>query len=564
MLISNSDVLALLNALKSTPSERFESEELEFKHFASEKALHGSRDLPGEVAALANTRGGVIIVGVKDDSDVPFGQWQEQLAGFETPVDIEVTKQRLCGRLQPRVDLRLSVIRFEGRDYMLIRVPRRRDVVVLTSSGKAYTRSGTESRPMDPLELSASVKSLQNYDWSAEDLDGVDVMAVLDPDSLQGALREFAEKRGFDVPTPEAFLEATGCTKNGVLTKGGLLFLGRQAAIAEFLGEYEYRFSWKEGTQLKLNDIWSDNLWNTIARAKEHFGSCNNSIEFPHDRKKYRVDLMDPLAFHEAFLNALVHRDYTQDGMVSVNFTGAKIVVTSPGTFYGGVTAHNIGRHEPRHRNKALAKLLMIYNLVDRAGMGVVRMGLNSLRYGRAFPEFREVHGCVEVTMQAQYFRPGIFVISINEDPPLDIPELLILNALFDTGYLPVHKAETLLGRLADNPWSTIQEAAKRLPFFDLVGTWSGVYIRLHPRWNKLLEVEQTFKITSTSKKHVRLFFHLRRYRSASNADLTPLLSYSYSSQTSKFLGKSAYVERAGSGKSARWSLTERWRGASS
>ena len=56
----------------------------------------------------------------------------------------------------------------------------------------------------------------------------------------------------------------------------------------------------------------------------------------------------------------------------------------------------------------------MTHNLVDRAGMGVLRMGLGSLKYGRAFPSFREQSDAVEVTMEAEYLRPGVAVLAID------------------------------------------------------------------------------------------------------------------------------------------------------
>src|SRR5688572_25527962 len=100
--------------------------------------------------------------------------------------------------------------------------------------------------------------------------------------------------------------------------------------------------------------------------------------------------------------------------MVSTTYAQGRLTISSPGTFYGGITAENIRLHQPRHRNKALAKILMAHHLVDRAGMGVLRMSIGSLKYGRSLPEFREAHESVEVSMQAEYLRAAIAVISLD------------------------------------------------------------------------------------------------------------------------------------------------------
>jgi len=151
-----------------------------------------------------------------------------------------------------------------------------------------------------------------------------------------------------------------------------------------------------------------------------------------------QAPLLDPIAFHEAYLNALVHRDYASVGMISALFTGDRMTISSPGGFYGGVTPENIAVHEPRHRNQTLAKILMTFHMVDRAGAGVLRMGLGSLRYGRSFPKFIETPGTVEVSMEAQYIKPPISLLALNNSENYGIAELLILNMVVDQGVTPI------------------------------------------------------------------------------------------------------------------------------
>jgi len=181
----------------------------------------------------------------------------------------------------------------------------------------------------------------------------------LDTEAFREACDDFSTRRHLpEHPDTLSFLEAIGATRNGLLTKGGLLFLGADDLIRRNLGDFEYRFSWKTPTgSLLVNDVWSGCIWNAVKRSRNHFGLCNRIEKFHHRDKEFVVPLLDEIAFHEAYLNALVHRDYSSEGMISVNFTGDKIVITSPGSFYGGVTAENIALHEPRHRNKTLARI---------------------------------------------------------------------------------------------------------------------------------------------------------------------------------------------------------------
>jgi hypothetical protein len=411
---------------------------------------------------------------------------------------------------------------------------------------------------MTPDEIEQAVKNLQDYDWSSELLE-VSPATALNDIVVSESLSDFARRRQIQQLDRCSFLEAIGATHNGELTKSGLLFLGKITAIRELLGTYEYRFSRKTGSgQLLVNDVWEDCLWETIKRGREHFDRCNNIWQLDYEGKRYPVQLLDSIAFHEAYLNALVHRDYSVDGMVSVNFTGDRLVITSPGSFYGGVTSDNIAKHEPRHRNKALAKMLMEYHLVDRAGMGVLRMSVNSLRYGRAFPSFVEQGDSVEVAMQAEYLRPIIFVLATDEGANYGIPELLILNSVYETGASPVQSLIKQLAKAVDNPWDAVDRAIRKLPSVELCGTRGGIFVRLKPEWSKSFNVTKTFRVTSASEKHVKLYQYLARHRSASNSDIKAHLGFKQTSQTSAFLKSASYVRRSGRGPSSVWALADR------
>ncbi len=561
-LFSQNPVKEVLEKLKGAASASIESDSLEFKEYTNERALHNAKDLAQEISALANKDGGRIIIGVRDSSNITGNNWSSQLVGFEH-IDLITAKDRITGKLKPKIDIHMEQIAFEGKVFIVINVPHRKDTLVTTSSGKVYIRDGRSSRPMPPREIESAVKSLQTYDWSAEVLPDFIPLESIDLKTLQDALNTYRRLRSEKDLSPTIstlnFLEAIGVTKNGIITKGGLLFLGKEDIIRKALGEIEYRFSWKTRSgSLKINNIWTGCIWSALQRAKMHFKKCNRTWDIEYEGKYYKAQLLDEVAFHEAYLNALVHRDYSSDGMVSVNFTGSKLVITSPGSFYGGVTADNIALHEPRHRNKELARILMLFQLVDRAGMGVLRMGIRSLMYGRSFPRFRETIDSVEVTMDAEYLRAPIFVITVDNTDNFGIPELLILNSVFEVGFITVNKIQKQLSKVANDPWQATLDAVKRLgDYVELCGSRSGVYIRVNKDYKDFMKVGKTLKVSPASEKYVQLYCYLKKHETASNEDLTGLLNYSYSSQTSTFLKRTEYVKRTGHGPNAKWLLSD-------
>lgn len=550
----DSIITSILNDVKSVPSESLESDTIEFKEYSSENALHNAKDLAEEISALCNNIGGLIIIGVRDSSNLKDQNWEKQLIGF-TKVDLHTTQERLAGKLRPKLKLHLCEVTYETKNYLVIEVPLRKDTLVSTTSGKVCIREGKSSRPMEPDEITNAVKSLQDYDWSAEIIEKAPSF-LLDNNAVEEAYKNFSERRGTHLSSVEDFYEAIGVTVNGKLTKSGLLFLGKSEAIKNELGNYEYRFSQKTPFgDLLVNDIWNDCLWNTITIAKAHFSKINTEIEIDYESRNFHVPLLDSIAFHEAFLNALVHRDYSIDGMVAIEFFDKQMNITSPGTFYGGVNAENIFSHEPRHRNKALARMLMLYHLVDRAGMGVLRMSLNSLKYGRDFPQFIERDASVVVSMQAEYLRSPIFVLSQDGEDTFGIPEYLILNSIYDSGYVPVSNLLSRLSKIEDNPWVSIKKAVSNIDQIELCGDKKGIYVRVKKTWNKFFKIKKVFRVYTASDNYVKLYDYLKQYQPASNSDIKEYLGHKHTPHTSKFLRDIEFVKRTGRGSSSRWSL---------
>ncbi len=544
--------------MKNSRSDKIESETIEFKEFTSESSLHGSRELAEEICALANCQGGALIVGVKDASNLQDNDWTKQLVGFPE-VDIPETEKRINGKLQSLVNLRIENINFEGKNYVAMYVIHNLESLVTTTSGKVCIREGRDSRPMTPEEVEKAVKSLQNYDWSADVLQRVN-LSDIDETHVDDAFSTYKSllKQETD-PSKEGFLESVGVTHNGVITKGGLLFLGKQNIIKDQLGDFEYRFSWKEGTDLKINEVWSGNIWESLHKAKSLFEKCVTEIDIDFKGNKYKIPNLDPVAFHEAFLNAVVHRDYAVDGMITVEFSGNELSITSPGTFYGEITTENIAYHSPRHRNKALARILMTYRFVDRAGMGVLRMGIKSLVYGRKYPVFEETADSINVSMQAEYINPAIFVLTHGKQR-LYLADLVLLNTLSEKAYVPLPECADMIKKVVRDTSKAIIDFSNRWDIYlEICGTKEGILLRIKDDQVDFFDLHKTIKPPPNSDKFVKLFFMLKKHKWVSNEDVSALLGYKQSQSTSRFLSTIEWIERSGKGIASRYKLSEEY-----
>ena len=96
----------------------------------------------------------------------------------------------------------------------------------------------------------------------------------------------------------------------------------------------------------------------------------------------------DRRAFREAFINALVHRDYSRLGAVHVRLDDDGLTIASPGGFVEGVTLRNLLVAPPRSRNPLLADIVKRIGLAERTGRGIDRIYEGMLRYGRPAPDY--------------------------------------------------------------------------------------------------------------------------------------------------------------------------------
>ena len=200
----------------------------------------------------------------------------------------------------------------------------------------------------------------------------------------------------------------------------------------------------------------------------------------------------------------------------------------------------------------------MLYHLVDRAGMGILRMGINSLKYGRRFPSFKEIHDSVEVKMQGEYIIPSIFILIQDNPDNFSISDMYLMNLLFEIGSLEVNELIQKFKIFSNDPWEKLLESMNNpeiKKIFEFSGSSRGIVIRVSEKYTNLMKVEKKYRNYKSSEKHVKLFKHLMKYRVASNEEISKLLNHKYASQTSAFLKNSEYVKREGKGNNTMWKL---------
>lgn len=347
-------------------------------------------ELVATVVCLANTEGGEIYLGVEDDGRVTgLHPGHQNVSGLSALI---------ANRTNPPLSVRVSALVEAGLTIARIEVPRSTRLVA-TSDGLLQRRrlqaDGTpQCVPFYPHEFASRQSDLGTLDYAAlpvaeateadfdplererlrqliERYGGDRSLIGLSDDELDGALGLVRSEQGHRVPTV-----------------AGLLILGREAALRQHLPTHEVAFQVLEGTQVRVNDFYRAPLLKTFERVLEQFEARVEEDEVQVGLFRVPIPTLDRRSFREAFVNALVHRDYTRRGAVHVRWESDGFILSNPGGFVEGVTLENLLVVEPRPRNPLLADAIKRIGLAERTGRGVDLIYEGLLRFGRPAPDY--------------------------------------------------------------------------------------------------------------------------------------------------------------------------------
>lgn len=541
---SLSKLNTILENLKYNPSEKFESESIEFKGYRNLNALKEKvPEIVLELVSFANKHGGLIIIGVVDSSSVKNEDWPSQLEGIDC-IDTDELQKKICGKLRPAIDLTVTNYEFEEKNYIVIEISHRVDTLVSTSNSKYYIRRGRDSVPMEPLQVENAVKNLQQYDWSQDIIEVENIDDCLDHDSLDSALEEYINIREFNrKPSMGTFLESIGVTINSKLTKGGLLFLGNDQSIIKYIGKIEYRVSKKEkGGKLPINEVWNGSLWKAIEKVRILFDKIIQYKSFTHNNRTFTYPTMDKIAFDEAFINSLVHRDYISGDTVSIDFTQTNLIISNPGSFFGGIDPENIFIHQPKHRNKSLSSIFLNFKLMDKAGQGVRRMMINSLKYGRKQPLFVNKSNTIEVVFELDSINKDLFAAT-SSFTNYDVVELIIIDELQRNLKVNIAKLFKQLKPIYHDPWIEIKHAIQSISYIDIKGDPSGIYLE---KKDKLNFFQKLFKKKKKEENfYIKIFEYLMKNDTATVEDLKSITNILNDTLLKKTLDEIKFIDKS-------------------
>ena len=351
--------------------------ELKEVRFAGSKVRGPTQDdLADELAAFANSMGGVLVLGVEDKSRAVIGIEIDRLDAVETVLR-EACEQSIRPPLAPVIE-RLTLPDASGVEQPVIRVDVGRSLFVHQSPGGYLQRVGSSKRPIPPDQLARLFQ--QRSQSRLIRFDETPVLRASMADLDEALWRRFAPANSSDEPEVMLSKLAMAARDDDDIwhpTIAGLL-MGSHVAQQYLSGAYIQAVAYQGADILPSDEsaYQQDAQDITGPLDKQIMDACafvrrNMKVAALKHEQGGREDVpqFDMLAVFEALTNAVAHRDYSMAGAkVRLRLFNDRLELYSPGMLPNTMTPESLPFRQAA-RNEVLTSLLARCSVSDEGGL---------------------------------------------------------------------------------------------------------------------------------------------------------------------------------------------------
>jgi len=323
-----------------------------------------SKEIAKTICAFANTKGGKVLIGVKDDGN-PIG------------IHIDRYQQVISDQLQslrPMPEFEIEQVPIASDKIIIITVKEASQLI--SCNNLAYIRVGTNNYPLSLDEvIEKSAESLRVFfDQITTDIPA----SELNTDLLKEYLERRQKIRGveYTLDLTEIAVRLKILKKKGkglFLTNAGILcfttdpqkHIGNSTVrVTRFDDNEMRRYSFQEEFNGPLQII-VDQLEKYFLKSLNRIGGFTVGFK----RQEY---LEYPLsALREAIINAIIHRNYFDAADIRIFIFPDRIEIRNPGSFPPGISIEN-PEHKPR--NPQIAQFFFDLGLTEKYGSGIMKI----------------------------------------------------------------------------------------------------------------------------------------------------------------------------------------------
>ena len=348
------------------------------------------KELSQEICAFTNSEGGYLLIGIDDDCRI-------------TGTDIDNPKrssiQNAIGDISPAVHVEMYPVDVNGKTVWVIAAPSGKDKPYVLS-GAIYIREGANSQKLTTAEeIRSFFQSSNRIYFDAVSCPSFNINEDFDKKNFKQFLLESSISG--NISTQQILNNLQAFDESGVIKNGGVLFFGQQPE--NFFPQAIIRcVRFKGTTKVHIIDDkrYGGPLYQQYLQAEAWI---KDKLEVTYIIKgtKPRKEVWEiPLTvFKEAIINALSHRDYYEQGAVTmIEVYDDRVEISNPGSLLMGVKK-DFGK-KSMTRNPLIFGLFTRINLVEQVASGIPRMRDEMQDAGLPEPIFSTDGGFFTVVLQ--------------------------------------------------------------------------------------------------------------------------------------------------------------------
>ena len=418
-----------------------ESQNIEWK-----PSLSQMPDIIGTVAALANTEGGKIFIGVSDS-----GQLLGVKIGKST---IENLTNKIHQNLDPMIHPKITTRKVGGKQIIIVAIEGYLDKTVL-AFGRPYKRVGKSTVKMSKAEYERLIlkKHKAELNFDSQICKSAKIKNI-SKEKLADFVKKAKQQRGLDVnPNASAkeILDRLKLTKDKKITNAAILLFGQDPQdffIQAELKAIRFRGCDETGEMIDFKTFGDDAI--TLLEKAENF-------IFEHIPMKAWIEsgklqrqekwLYPPEAIREGLANALAHRDYRSAGKVQVRIFDDRMEIWNPGTLPPELTFEKLKKkHDSIPRNPSIAHAFFWIKYAEEVGTGTKKIMQWCKAWGLPEPKYEEAGGSFVLTFRKSKFsEDDVATMGLNERQQKATTYVLKNKQIGNKEYRELNKVEKSL-----------------------------------------------------------------------------------------------------------------------
>ena len=347
-----------------------ETSKVQFK-----REIDSEDSIAAEMIAFANSKGGIILLGVEDKKGIIHGLDYRQLQTYNSRIATIANE-----KVKPQIFLFTEVVSIpaenEEKKVLVVQIAEGIGKPYKDKNGAIWIKQGADKRRLTDNNEQIRLFQQSGILYVDEMIIPLTSIGDIKFSKVEKYIKTVLKKETEEITITESLLTNLNILRENRLTLGGLLFFAKEPQ------RYRPAFCIKA-----ISFVGNSIGGSTYRDSRDIIGTIpelfNESILFFKQNLKYiqkgqnfnkpGILEISEIALEELLQNALVHRDYSKNAPIRLMIFDNRIEIVNPGCLPNSLTVENIKVGNAAVRNNLLVSFCSKLMIYKGFGSGIVR-----------------------------------------------------------------------------------------------------------------------------------------------------------------------------------------------